>query len=63
MQLSEYNIICTYIHTHEIQYNMYIHMHTHTTNTNVVANVDCKLKICDFELARVAFHDNPKTIF
>ena len=54
-----------YIHTHGIHYNMYIHMHTHThtTNTNVVANVDCKLKICDFELARVAFHDNPKTIF
>ena len=47
-----------YVHTYA-----HIHTHTHTTNTNVVANVDCKLKICDFELARVAFHDNPKTIF
>ena len=48
----EYTTICTYICTH-----------THTTKTNVITNVDCKLKICDFELARVAFHDNPKTIF
>jgi serine/threonine protein kinase len=30
---------------------------------NVLANADCKLKICDFGLARVAFNDAPTTIF
>eukprot|EP00252_Welwitschia_mirabilis_P008682 TRINITY_DN2074_c0_g2_i1.p1 TRINITY_DN2074_c0_g2~~TRINITY_DN2074_c0_g2_i1.p1 ORF type:complete len:502 (-),score=94.18 TRINITY_DN2074_c0_g2_i1:428-1933(-) len=30
---------------------------------NVLANADCKLKICDFGLARVAFNDMPTTIF
>ncbi|MCO5547167.1 hypothetical protein L7F22_000610 [Adiantum nelumboides] len=30
---------------------------------NILANADCKLKICDFGLARVAFHDTPTAIF
>ncbi|KAI4333451.1 hypothetical protein L6164_018262 [Bauhinia variegata] len=30
---------------------------------NILANANCKLKICDFGLARVAFNDAPTTIF
>lgn len=30
---------------------------------NILANADCKLKICDFGLARVAFNDAPTAIF
>ena len=30
---------------------------------NILANSDCKLKICDFGLARPAFNDGPTTIF
>lgn len=30
---------------------------------NILANADCKLKICDFGLARVSFNDAPSTIF
>ncbi|XP_059661388.1 mitogen-activated protein kinase 19-like [Cornus florida] len=30
---------------------------------NILANANCKLKICDFGLARVAFSDTPTTIF
>ncbi|KAK6946580.1 Protein kinase domain, partial [Dillenia turbinata] len=30
---------------------------------NILANANCKLKICDFGLARVAFSDTPMTIF
>lgn len=31
---------------------------------NILANADCKLKICDFGLARPAFHDSgPTTVF
>ncbi|EXB92410.1 Mitogen-activated protein kinase 10 [Morus notabilis] len=30
---------------------------------NILANANCKLKICDFGLARVAFNDTPTTIF
>ncbi|ONM25106.1 Mitogen-activated protein kinase 16 [Zea mays] len=30
---------------------------------NILANADCKLKICDFGLARVAFSDTPTAIF
>lgn len=30
---------------------------------NILANSDCKLKICDFGLARAAFSDAPSTIF
>ncbi|KAL0367986.1 UNVERIFIED_CONTAM: Mitogen-activated protein kinase [Sesamum calycinum] len=36
----------------------YIH-----TAKNILANADCKLKICDFGLARVAFNDTPTAIF
>ena len=30
---------------------------------NILANADCKLKICDFGLARVSFDDAPTAIF
>lgn len=30
---------------------------------NILANSDCKLKICDFGLARPAFNDAPQTVF
>ncbi|KAH6764172.1 MAP kinase 19 [Perilla frutescens var. frutescens] len=30
---------------------------------NILANANCKLKICDFGLARVAFNDTPTTTF
>ncbi|CAN1335493.1 Mitogen-activated protein kinase 19 [Linum perenne] len=30
---------------------------------NILANANCKLKICDFGLARVAFTDTPTTVF
>ncbi|KAJ3670783.1 hypothetical protein LUZ60_008209 [Juncus effusus] len=30
---------------------------------NILANANCKLKICDFGLARVAFNDTPMTTF
>ncbi|KAJ6337177.1 hypothetical protein OIU76_006950 [Salix suchowensis] len=30
---------------------------------NILANANCKLKICDFGLARVAFNDTPSTVF
>ena len=29
---------------------------------NILANADCKLKICDFGLARVSFNDAPSAI-
>lgn len=30
---------------------------------NILANSDCKLKVCDFGLARPAFNDMPTTVF
>ncbi|KAJ4917914.1 Mitogen-activated protein kinase 18 [Raphanus sativus] len=30
---------------------------------NILANANCKLKVCDFGLARVAFDDTPTTVF
>jgi serine/threonine protein kinase len=30
---------------------------------NILANANCKLKICDFGLARVVFNDSPTTVF
>lgn len=30
---------------------------------NILANSDCKLKVCDFGLARPSFNDMPTTIF
>nr|CAD1839205.1 unnamed protein product [Ananas comosus var. bracteatus] len=45
-----------YIHTA----NVY---HRDLKPKNILANANCKLKICDFGLARVAFSDSPTTIF
>ncbi|KAJ6399185.1 hypothetical protein OIU77_019853 [Salix suchowensis] len=45
-----------YIHTA----NVY---HRDLKPKNILANANCKLKICDFGLARVAFNDTPSTIF
>ncbi|XP_023001526.1 mitogen-activated protein kinase 9-like isoform X1 [Cucurbita maxima] len=45
----------------------YIHaanvLHRDLKPKNILANADCKLKICDFGLARVSFSDAPSTIF
>ncbi|KAG6491258.1 hypothetical protein ZIOFF_052595 [Zingiber officinale] len=45
----------------------YIHaanvFHRDLKPKNILANADCKLKICDFGLARVAFNDAPTAIF
>ncbi|XP_047340114.1 mitogen-activated protein kinase 9-like [Impatiens glandulifera] len=45
-----------YIHTA----NVY---HRDLKPKNILANADCKLKICDFGLARVAFNEAPTTVF
>ncbi|KAJ7521207.1 hypothetical protein O6H91_19G042500 [Diphasiastrum complanatum] len=45
-----------YIHTANV-------FHRDLKPKNVLANADCKLKICDFGLARVAFNDAPTAIF
>ena len=45
----------------------YIHsarvFHRDLKPKNILANSDCKLKICDFGLARPAFNDMPQTVF
>ncbi|KAG9132068.1 hypothetical protein Leryth_022514 [Lithospermum erythrorhizon] len=45
----------------------YIHsanvFHRDLKPKNILANANCKLKICDFGLARVAFNDTPTTVF
>lgn len=45
----------------------YIHsanvFHRDLKPKNILANSDCKLKICDFGLARPAFSDQPTTVF
>eukprot|EP00250_Pteridium_aquilinum_P011171 c19883_g1_i2 orf=1119-2843(+) len=45
-----------YIHTANV-------FHRDLKPKNILANADCKLKICDFGLARVAFRDTPTAIF
>ncbi|OVA20083.1 Protein kinase domain [Macleaya cordata] len=45
-----------YIHTANV-------FHRDLKPKNILANADCKLKICDFGLARVAFSDAPTAIF
>ncbi|XP_075498021.1 mitogen-activated protein kinase 20-like isoform X2 [Primulina tabacum] len=45
-----------YIHTASVY-------HRDLKPKNILANANCKLKICDFGLARVAFSDTPTTIF
>ncbi|KAJ8747563.1 hypothetical protein K2173_013059 [Erythroxylum novogranatense] len=45
-----------YIHTANV-------FHRDLKPKNILANADCKLKICDFGLARVAFNDSPTAIF
>ncbi|KAF0918535.1 hypothetical protein E2562_024795 [Oryza meyeriana var. granulata] len=45
----------------------YIHaanvFHRDLKPKNILANADCKVKICDFGLARVSFNDTPSAIF
>jgi len=45
----------------------YIHsakvFHRDLKPKNILANSDCKLKVCDFGLARPAFNDMPTTVF
>ncbi|MCO5587763.1 hypothetical protein L7F22_041715 [Adiantum nelumboides] len=45
-----------YIHTANV-------FHRDLKPKNILANADCKLKVCDFGLARVAFNDAPTAIF
>ncbi|XWS09048.1 hypothetical protein CRYUN_Cryun40dG0052200 [Craigia yunnanensis] len=45
-----------YIHTANV-------FHRDLKPKNILANADCRLKICDFGLARVAFNDTPTAIF
>nr|ABC54586.1 mitogen-activated protein kinase 2 [Triticum aestivum] len=45
-----------YIHTANV-------FHRDLKPKNILANADCKLKICDFGLARVAISDTPTAIF
>ncbi|KAM7467462.1 hypothetical protein LguiB_015024 [Lonicera macranthoides] len=45
-----------YIHTAQV-------FHRDLKPKNILANADCKLKICDFGLARVSFDDTPSAIF
>ena len=45
-----------YIHTAEV-------FHRDLKPKNILANSDCKLKICDFGLARPSFNDMPTTVF
>ncbi|KAI7994545.1 Mitogen-activated protein kinase 12 [Camellia lanceoleosa] len=45
-----------YIHTANV-------FHRDLKPKNILANADCKLKICDFGLARVSFSDASSTIF
>lgn len=48
--------MCVYV----IAANVY---HRDLKPKNILANANCKLKICDFGLARVAFNDTPTTVF
>ncbi|MFQ6622486.1 hypothetical protein Gotur_003090 [Gossypium turneri] len=45
-----------YIHTAHV-------FHRDLKPKNILANADCKLKLCDFGLARVSFTDVPSAIF
>ncbi|XP_015876558.2 mitogen-activated protein kinase 12 isoform X2 [Ziziphus jujuba] len=45
-----------YIHTGNV-------FHRDLKPKNILANADCKLKICDFGLARVSFNEAPSTVF
>ncbi|KAL3818623.1 hypothetical protein ACJIZ3_004528 [Penstemon smallii] len=45
-----------YIHTANV-------FHRDLKPKNILANADCKLKICDFGLARVSFNEAPSAIF
>ncbi|XVE74704.1 hypothetical protein DITRI_Ditri12bG0038700 [Diplodiscus trichospermus] len=46
----------TYVHTAHV-------FHRDLKPKNILANADCKLKLCDFGLARVSFTDVPSAIF
>ncbi|KAI3815757.1 hypothetical protein L1987_15438 [Smallanthus sonchifolius] len=45
-----------YVHTANV-------FHRDLKPKNILVNADCKLKICDFGLARVSFNDAPSAIF
>ncbi|XVE53009.1 hypothetical protein DITRI_Ditri02bG0170300 [Diplodiscus trichospermus] len=45
-----------YMHTADVY-------HRDLKPKNILANANCKLKVCDFGLARVAFSDTPTTVF
>ncbi|WZZ49389.1 hypothetical protein YC2023_049496 [Brassica napus] len=53
-----YQLLCglKYVHAANV-------FHRDLKPKNILANDDCKLKICDFGLARVSFNDAPTAIF
>ncbi|KAG2625740.1 hypothetical protein PVAP13_3KG308800 [Panicum virgatum] len=53
-----YGVVCSAIDQQTA--NVY---HRDLKPKNILANANCKLKICDFGLARVAFNDSPTTVF
>jgi serine/threonine protein kinase len=55
-----YNVLKGYCHVLFDAANVY---HRDLKPKNILANANCKVKICDFGLARVAFNDAPATVF
>nr|CAN81544.1 hypothetical protein VITISV_015489 [Vitis vinifera] len=51
------------VHSHRYEPRISNVYHRDLKPKNILANANCKLKICDFGLARVAFSDTPTTIF
>jgi len=53
-------LVVTYCYPFVHAANVY---HRDLKPKNILANANCKLKVCDFGLARVAFNDTPTTVF
>ncbi|KAF5951439.1 hypothetical protein HYC85_009383 [Camellia sinensis] len=63
-QVIEANDDLTHDHHRFFLYQMLPNVyHRDLKPKNILANANCKLKICDFGLARVAFKDTPTAIF
>jgi len=60
--LSDLVMRCFYAHYVSLYFAASV-FHRDLKPKNILANADCKLKICDFGLARVSFCDTPSAIF